>query len=229
MRITRHNHLYQLTFFPNIFPVNCYLIEEECELILIDAALPSSYRKILETAKNLNKPITKIVLTHAHGDHIGSLDSLKENLPNTTVYISSRDARILQGDHSITKEEEPNKLRGGLPKNIKTKPDVLLEEGDCIGSLTCISTPGHTPGSMAFLDNRDNSLIAGDAFQTKGGLAISGQWKLLFPFPAMATWNKEAALKSAEKIAAYNISLLAVGHGDLLKNPQDQLKEIITK
>ncbi|PKG25317.1 MBL fold metallo-hydrolase [Niallia nealsonii] len=229
MRITKHNHLYQLTFFPNIFPVNCYLIEEENELTLIDAALPFSYKYILEAAKNIKKPITKIVLTHAHGDHIGSLDALKENLPDAIVYISERDAKILQGDHSILKEEEPHKLKGGLPKNIRTKPDVLLKDGDRIGSFTCVSMPGHTPGSMAFLDNRDNSLIAGDAFQTKGGLAISGQWKILFPFPTMATWNKEAALKSAEKILSYDISLLAVGHGDLLKNPQNQLKKLLSK
>ncbi|GKU83551.1 MBL fold metallo-hydrolase [Niallia sp. NCCP-28] len=229
MRITKHNHLYQLTFFPKIFPVNCYLIEEENELTLIDAALSFSYKHILEAAKNIKKPITKIVLTHAHGDHIGSLDALKENLPDAIVYISERDARILQGDHSILKEEEPHKLRGGLPKNICTKPDILLKDGDSVGSLICVSMPGHTPGSMAFLDRRDHSFIAGDAFQIKGGLAVSGQWKIVFPFPAMATWNKEAALKSAEKVLACDISLLAVGHGDLLKNPQNQLKKLLSK
>ncbi|WP_445488132.1 MBL fold metallo-hydrolase [Niallia sp. 03133] len=227
MRLVRRNFLYQLTFLPHVFPVNCYIIEEENELTLIDAALPPSHKKILETAEKLKKKITRILLTHAHGDHIGSLDVLKQHLPDAKVYISERDARILNGDHSIDKEEEPFPLRGGLPKNVVTKPDVLLKEGDRIGSLTCIKMPGHTPGSMAFLDTRDNSLIAGDAFQTQGGLAISGQRKLLFPFPAMATWNKEAAANSAKKILLLPISLLAVGHGNLLENPQDQLQKII--
>ena len=40
---------------------------------------------------------------------------------------------------------------GRHTKNIKTKPDLLLEEGDRIGSLEVIATPGHTPGSIALL------------------------------------------------------------------------------
>lgn len=227
MRVSKHNHVFQLTFFPTLFPVNCYIVEEEQELTLIDTALPNSYKKILPFVREFNKPITKIVLTHAHGDHIGSLDALKNALPEAKVYISKRDARILNGDHSIDKEEEPYPLRGGLPKNIVTKPDVLLQDGDLIGSLTSIRMPGHTPGSMAFMDRRDRSLIAGDAFQTRGGLAVSGQAKLLFPFPAMATWNKEVALESAKRILALNISLLAVGHGSILKNPQKKLEAIV--
>ena len=220
MRVTNDHFLYQLTFLPTIFPVNCYLINEGKELTLIDAALPNSYKKILAFAEKLNKPITRIVLTHAHGDHIGSLDSLKEKLPNAKVYISERDARILGGDHSIDKEEEPYALKGGLPKNIRTKPDVLLKDGDTIGSLTCIALPGHTPGSFGFLDNRNNSLIAGDAFHTRGGFAITGQLRVLFPFPGMATWNKKEAIKSAEKVRSLDIRLLATGHGNLLENPR---------
>ncbi|WP_400243678.1 MBL fold metallo-hydrolase [Niallia sp. JL1B1071] len=226
MRIIHRNFLYQLTFLPMIFPVNCYLIEEGEELTLVDTALPFSYKKILEFAEKQKKPITKIILTHAHGDHIGSLDALKEKLSDAKVYISARDARILAGDHSIDKEEEPFVLKGGLPKNIRTKPDVLIKDGDQIGSLLCISLPGHTPGSFGFIDKRDNSLIAGDAFHTRGGLAISGQFRLFFPFPGMATWNKAEAVNSAKKILPLNISLLATGHGDLLEIPQAAIKSL---
>jgi len=229
MKVTRYHHLYQLAFLPTLFPVNCYIVEEEKELTLIDCALPYSFKKIIEFAKKLQKPITRIVLTHAHGDHIGSLDSLKEMLPNVKVYISVRDARILAGDHSIDKDEEPFLLKGGLPKNIKTKPDVLIKEGDQIGSLTAIHLPGHTPGSFGFLHQQDNALIAGDAFQTRGGFAISGQLKLLFPFPAAATWNKEEAIKSAEKVRLLDIKLLATGHGQWIENPGSQIEKLLQK
>ena len=40
MRLTKINNLYQLSFMPNLFPVNCYLIEEDEYLIVIDAGLP---------------------------------------------------------------------------------------------------------------------------------------------------------------------------------------------
>jgi glyoxylase-like metal-dependent hydrolase (beta-lactamase superfamily II) len=72
---------------------------------------------------------------------------------------------------------------------------------------------------MAFLDTRNNALIAGDTFQTRGGIAVSGQIRPWFPFPAMATWNKQAALESARKLRGYHPSLLAVGHGRMLRQP----------
>lgn len=62
----------------NVFPVNCYLVEEEEGLTLIDAALPYSSKGILMVAESIGKPITKIVLTHAHEDHLGALDSIKK-------------------------------------------------------------------------------------------------------------------------------------------------------
>lgn len=65
-------------FYAEIFPVNCYLVEEESELTLVDAALPFSVKGILKAAESIGKPITRIVLTHAHGDHIGALDGLKK-------------------------------------------------------------------------------------------------------------------------------------------------------
>lgn len=93
MRILREQFLTQLTFLPRMFPVNCYLVEEEKELTLVDAALPYSMRGILQAAKEMGKPITRILLTHAHNDHVGALDALKAELPDVPVHISHRDAR----------------------------------------------------------------------------------------------------------------------------------------
>ncbi|MFX3632118.1 MAG: MBL fold metallo-hydrolase [Candidatus Pristimantibacillus sp.] len=221
MRITRHNHVYQLTYLPNLFPVNCYLVEEENSLTLIDAALPNNAAAIIEAAKEIGKPITRIVLTHAHSDHIGALDQLKRQLPSVSVYISARDSRLLAGDRSLDSGEPNTDIRGGVPKpnQIQTKPDVFLQDGDRVGSLRAIATPGHTPGSMSFLDTRGNELIAGDAWQTRGGIAVTGQMNPWFPFPAWATWDKVTALESARKLLKLNPSLLAVGHGNLLAEP----------
>jgi hypothetical protein len=80
---------------------------------------------------------------------------------------------------------------------------------------------------MAFLDIRTRALIAGDAFQVRGGVAVSGRLKPLFPFPALATWNKESSLESAKKLAHLKPSLLAVGHGNMVQHPQTQLERAI--
>ena len=229
MRISHEAYLHQLTFLPGFFPVNCYLVEESDSLTLVDAALPYSAKKILKAAKKINKPITRILLTHAHDDHVGALDKIKQLLPNVPVHISSRDARLMGGDITLDPNEPNTPIRGGVPKNLKTRADILLQDGDQIGSLIAIAAPGHTPGSMAFFDTRNNTLIAGDAFQTRGGMAVTGQLQPLFPFPAMATWNKEVALHSAHKLLDYKPSLLAVGHGKMIIQPEKAINNAITK
>ena len=135
MKLTKTNHIYQLAFMPNFFPVNCYLVEEKDSFTLIDTALPYSKKAILKTAHDLGKPILKIVLTHAHSDHVGALDGLKSELPDVEILIPKREAKILKGDVSLEKGEGNMPIKGGIPKNIKTKPDTLLNDGDRIGSL----------------------------------------------------------------------------------------------
>lgn len=229
MKITKKEHLYQLAFLPYLFPVNCYLVEEKDSLTLIDAALPHSSKGIITAAQKIGKPITKIVISHAHDDHVGALDSLKKQLPNALVYISKRDARLMDGDLSLDSTELNTPIKGGVSKSIHTRADVLLKEGDKIGSLQAISVPGHTPGSMAFYDRRSGALIAGDAFQTRGGFAIAGQLVPLFPFPKWGTWNAKEAASSALKIYELNPTLLAVGHGKMLENPLPSIKKALEK
>ncbi|MEF3305049.1 MBL fold metallo-hydrolase [Paenibacillus sp. GYB003] len=229
MRTIQMGPIYQLSFMPRLFPVNCYFVEETDGLTLIDAALPYSAKAILRTAERIGKPIARIVLTHAHDDHIGALDALKAALPDVPVHLSARDARLLAGDLSLDPNEPQTPLRGGIPKGVRTRPDVLLADGDRIGSLQAIAVPGHTPGSMAFFDTRSRAVIAGDAMQTRGGVAVSGQLKPLFPFPAMATWSKEAALASARKLKELRPSLLAVGHGRMLPQPPAAIDRAIAE
>lgn len=224
MRVIKNGSLYQVTFLAKMFPVNCYLVEEERELTLIDAALSFSMKGILKAAKEIRKPITKIILTHAHEDHVGALDKLKEELPEVPVYISVRDNRLMNGDFSLDGHEHQAPIKGGVPKKLKTRANILLKEGDLVGSLAAIESPGHTPGSMSFYDTRTQALIAGDAFQTRGGMAVAGDIKPWFPFPAFGTWSKETALASAKKLAGYKPSILAVGHGELVENPSGAME-----
>ncbi|MED3561314.1 MBL fold metallo-hydrolase [Bacillus xiapuensis] len=227
MRMIKNGFLYQVTFMAKVFPVNCYLVEEEEGLTLVDAALAFSAKGILQAANRIGKPITKIILTHAHEDHVGALDLIKAEVPEIPVYISVRDHRLMNGDRSLDQHEDQTPIKGGVPKNLQTRANVLLADGDQVGSLSAIATPGHTPGSMSFLDNRTNALIAGDAFQTRGGIAVAGDMKPWFPFPALGTWSKTTALASAKKLTEIQPSLLAVGHGEMIVNPVESMKQAI--
>lgn len=215
--------LFQLTCFG---VMNCYLVREEDGFTLIDTTIGGQAQPIIQAAQKLGQPIVRIVLTHAHADHVGSLDELHAALPEAEVAISERDARFLSGDKSLDAAEPQVPLRGGYPV-CTTKPTRLLHEGDRIGSLEVIATPGHTPGHMAFLDQRDRALIAGDAFQTLGGTAVAGKFQILFPLPALATWHKGLSQNSARKLLALQPSALAIGHGRVLKQPQAAMQRAI--
>ncbi|MDF2473473.1 MAG: fold metallo-hydrolase [Anaerocolumna sp.] len=229
MRIIKKGYIYQLTFMPRSFPVNAYIIEEKNSLTLIDTALPYSYKGILSAAEKIGKPIERIILTHAHDDHIGALKKLKEMLPSVKLYISQRDNRLLQGDISLDAGEANLPIRGGVPKSPIVPADILLNDGDQVESLLSISAPGHTPGLMAFLDTRDNALVVGDALQVRGGIAVAGDIKIMFPFPGWATWNKQLSITSARKLLGFQPSLLACGHGRMIENPEEFMKKAITR
>ncbi|MGM0883222.1 MAG: MBL fold metallo-hydrolase [Bacillota bacterium] len=230
MRIIQIDTAYQLTYFKNeSLSVNCYLVEGDNGLTLIDTAIHESCAEIFEAANKIGKPITGIVLTHAHHDHIGALDAINQTFPEIPVHISNREARLLTGDRTLDPDEPDTPIRGNIPLNIKTRAHVLLQEGDRIGSLLALATPGHTPGSMSFLDTRNNFLFAGDAFQTAGGIAVAGQLRSTFPFPALGTWNKQVSLESARKLLRYQPSLLAVGHGEMLEHPYTEMEHAIAE
>lgn len=208
--------------------VNAYLVREDEGLTLIDAALPGSKKAILLAAKGMGAPITRIVLTHAHGDHIGSLDALAAELPDAEVLISARDARLLRKDKTMDAGEPDASLSGSYP-GAKTVPTGHLVPGETVGSLQVIAAPGHTPGHVALLDTRDRTLYCGDAYSTLGGVATTAKMNPRFPLPGFATWHKPTALESARSLRAVSPSALAPGHGKVVVDPLEAMDAAIAK
>jgi glyoxylase-like metal-dependent hydrolase (beta-lactamase superfamily II) len=226
MKSTQHGqYLIQLTRYGM---VNCYLVREEDGFTLIDTNLSGSAGAIIAAAKEHGAPIVRIVLTHAHNDHVASLDALKQALPEVDVAIGARDARFLAGDLSLDAAEPQVKLKGGY-QPCQTQPTRLLEPGDRVGSLEVVASPGHTPGHIALQDVRDRTVIAGDAFQTLGGIAVAGTIRWLFPLPGLATWHKPTALQSARALRALQPARLAVGHGKVVDEPVAAMDRAISE
>jgi glyoxylase-like metal-dependent hydrolase (beta-lactamase superfamily II) len=196
--------------------VNAYLVEEDDGFTLVDTMLPRCAGRIDKAAGG--REIKRIALTHAHQDHIGSLDALAQQLPGVEVLISGRDARLLAKDMSLDPGEEKGKLRGGY-SGAKTRPTRTVEAGERIGSLEVVAAPGHTPGQVAFLDTRDRTLYCGDAYSTLGGVATTAKPNPRFPLPAKATWHPPTALESAQALRALDPARLAPGHGKVVESP----------
>ena len=143
------------------------------------------------------RPIVRIALTHAHGDHVGGLDQLAAAAARRRgADLGPRRPPAREGHDTRPGEPADAKMRGGYP-GTATRPSGLLEPGQRVGSLEVIAAPGHSPGHVAFLDHRDRTLIAGDAFKSLGGVATSASRSWRFPLVHMATWHRPTALESA--------------------------------
>lgn len=216
---------------PNIHKVdglrgsNAYLVSDQEGLILIDTGMPGNAQKIIDYVNSINrKPseITRIVLTHCHMDHVGSVQELK-GLTNAKVAIHREDAPFLAGEKSLP---SPKGAVGVAFKAfspfVKTKPvqpDILLEEGDRVGGMTVVHTPGHTPGSIALYDPEKKLIFIGDTMRYQYG-------KLTGP-PEQFTPDMSEALRSIKKVSLMEFDVMLSGHGDpLLSNASQMVKDL---
>ena len=140
----------RLTQLTRLHFVNAFLVHEEDGFTLVDTTMGGAADALVAAAQQAGGAIRRIALTHGHGDHVGSLDALKQRLGDSVeVLMPELDARIHAGERVVE-----GKLPGSWPK-LDTVPDVRLAPGDRVASLEAVAAPGHTPGHFAFLDARD--------------------------------------------------------------------------
>ena len=136
--------------FANAYPYGSVLVDAG---VMPMAVAP--YKEQIET----------IVLTHCHFDHIARVKEIA-HMCKAKVAIHPNDAAGLVEDARSLSMHFGARSPGILP-------DIKLADGDTVGDLVVIHTPGHTPGSICLWSEADHVLISGDTVFADGSPAAT--------------------------------------------------------
>jgi glyoxylase-like metal-dependent hydrolase (beta-lactamase superfamily II) len=161
---------------------------------LIDAGAPFEGPRILkEVRMSGGGNIRKIILTHRHIEHVGSLDYLRKHTS----------ARVF----ALRIHYRTSFLARATLLDVDNAIDDYVENGDelpILGGAQVIATPGHTPDHMGLYVPGKSILFSGDALQAKRGHLV--------PPPRIFNDNPELARESYFKLIELNARFICPGH-----------------
>ena len=141
-------------YFVGSTAVSVHIIDTEAGLVMIDTGYPDMYEQILDSMEELNLDPAKICAifhTHGHIDHFGATRALVE-LIGAKTFIGRPDRDYANGKLDLSYAKEL-----GMEFKETFQPDFLINDGDIIKlgntEITCVATPGHTPGAMSYFFN----------------------------------------------------------------------------
>jgi hydroxyacylglutathione hydrolase len=143
-----------------VLQTNCYIVENENKECLIFDPGSEGKRLINWLNKRELKPAA-IFLTHAHFDHIGGVDEVREYF-NIPVYLHEEEETWL-GDPKLNGSKF---FMTQNPMVVKSADFILKkEEAFKLNSFEFFiyETPGHSPGSVSFYFEKDGFVVSGDA------------------------------------------------------------------
>ena len=177
---------------------NCYIVYgEDKKAVVIDPAFSPDVIKKALCEKGLT--LDKILLTHAHFDHIMAVQALRDN--GAKVYIHIEDEEMLY-------DSEKNCSFEFTGRDLEIdKAEHLIVDGDMIEvgdeKLTVYHTPGHTKGSVCYVS--EELIFSGDTLFKDG----VGRWDLY-------GGNYDTLICSLKKLKELEKDYTVLpGHGDV--------------
>jgi len=206
-------------FTDEIMGSNIYLLQpdhgsaEQNRLggVVIDTGTGYSTWEILNQMKEKAplKGIKEIALTHMHFDHSGGAESFVK-ATGAKVFISNKDGEPLKKrDRETT----------GYTSPLSSIPEVELaplKEGDTIGPLKVIESPGHTAGSICLYEPKEKLLFTGDTVFADG----VGRYDL-------PTGSRAELKRSIGKLSDMEIRVIYPGHGDTIGGDPDEVRAFL--
>jgi glyoxylase-like metal-dependent hydrolase (beta-lactamase superfamily II) len=225
---------------PGVGIIPYLFIEGPDDLTLIDTGFVSDISKLenylTSTGYNITS-IKRIVLTHVHVDHVQAVNELKKR-SGAKLYCHWADAGYLaysppyhgppypQTIQDLLKKfgvsmDEVIKKFGGLERE-PVIVDKQVSDGDRIGSLKVIHTPGHTPGHMS-LYSEDHRTIFGADLLFKSVFGVDG----LYVPPSMVSIDLITAAISARRISQIRFDRLLLAHQDspILQDAREEVEK----
>jgi glyoxylase-like metal-dependent hydrolase (beta-lactamase superfamily II) len=166
---------------------------------IVDTGVPGSEGAILAAVEELGRSRTEvadIVITHADGDHVGSLAALVEET-QATVWAGAHEANVIEGQAPARNGDV--KQSGSVDRRFEPGETLPLH-----GGIETVATYGHTAGHVALFLPAGRILIAGDALNNRGGLGGS---------PPQNTADPAQARESVAALAALRPESIVFGHG----------------
>jgi len=138
---------------------NTYILSNNTSCIIIDPG--SNQDEILKTLKQTQLPLSAVLLTHAHFDHIIGLKSVIDKYPDTPIYIH-------ESEKDWPSSPELNaSLAFGFTPIIAPSADnyYMIDQFYCLGefNFTVHYTPGHSIGGVSILFEKEKVVFSGDA------------------------------------------------------------------
>ena len=146
---------------------NCYILsEKDSSCLIIDPG--EEPEKIIQYISGKKLKPKAILLTHAHFDHIGAVDPIREKY-SLPVYIHRKEAKWLS-DPALNGSQS---FLGGQMIIAKSADHLISAEQEMeIGGFLfkIFETPGHSPGSVSFYFEKAGLIASGDTlFQSSIG------------------------------------------------------------
>lgn len=185
------------------FSTHVYLVRDRADSwTLIDTGLPDAHGSVLAYLAKIHvepTAVKKILLTHLHRDHTGSLRTLAQATHARTF------AHWLEA--AFVAMDPPYDGPGSPPAEAFTV-DEVLKDGDAVdaaGGLRAYHTPGHTPGHTSYYQAERKILFSGDLFFGEGA-------DLILTTPDF-THHRPTAIVSARRMAQLATESVLTYHG----------------